>query len=80
MQETLDLYEVAGNLDPGEGGFDWSPGGGGTLSGHFLLKNFHKVHKDGSDRGRRLPRRDHGHDLMNPLTDGSHAGSGSRLW
>lgn len=44
VQKTLDLWSINGNLT---GDFDWSPGGGGELSGDVLLKHFHKDYKDG---------------------------------
>lgn len=44
VQKTLDLWSINGNLT---GDFDWSPGGGGELTGDVLLKHFHKDYKDG---------------------------------
>jgi hypothetical protein len=46
VQALLDFYSIHGYLTPSDG-FVWAPGGGGTLSGSLLLKNFHKVYKDG---------------------------------
>lgn len=46
VQKTLDFYEVTGDLTPSSD-FDWSPGGGGTLTGSILLRQFHKVYKAG---------------------------------
>lgn len=46
IQTSLTLYEVTGDLTPSSG-FDWSPGGGGTLTGQVVLKQFHKIYKDG---------------------------------
>jgi len=45
VQTVGDFYEVTGNLTP-ISGFDWSPGGGGTLVGSLDLRNFHRVYKD----------------------------------
>jgi hypothetical protein len=45
VQTVGDFYEVTGNLTP-IGGFDWSPGGGGTLVGSLDLRNYHREYKD----------------------------------
>jgi hypothetical protein len=46
IQKVVDFCEVTGTLTPSSG-FDWSPGGGGTLAGSLDLRSFHKVDKDG---------------------------------
>lgn len=46
VQKTVDFYEVTGDLIPSSD-FDWSPGGGGTLTGSLDLRHFDKVYRDG---------------------------------
>lgn len=46
-QKVLDFYEIIDYLTP-VGEFDWSPGGGGTLTGTVDLRNYHKDYDDGT--------------------------------